>query len=109
MGCSPGLGFVYVGHENSFTYDIADLYKADITIPLAFQVAATEPSDYGAVMRRKTRDAMVEHHILEHMVHDIRQLLLGEDRSDDGDVVYLWNDADVLAQSGISYGKALES
>ena len=34
--CSPGLGFVHVGHENSFVYDIADLYKADITIPLAF-------------------------------------------------------------------------
>ena len=36
LGCSPGLGFVHVGHENSFVYDIADLYKAEVTIPLAF-------------------------------------------------------------------------
>jgi CRISPR-associated protein Cas1 len=40
LGCSPGLGFVHTGHERSFVYDIADLYKAEITIPIAFQVAA---------------------------------------------------------------------
>lgn len=28
LGCSAGLGFLHVGHENSFVYDIADLYKA---------------------------------------------------------------------------------
>jgi CRISPR-associated protein Cas1 len=32
MGCSPGLGFIHTGHERSFVYDIADLYKAEITI-----------------------------------------------------------------------------
>lgn len=42
LGCSPGLGFVHTGHECSFVYDIADLYKADITIPLAFELAATD-------------------------------------------------------------------
>ena len=26
LGCSPGLGFVHVGHERSFVYDVADLY-----------------------------------------------------------------------------------
>ena len=25
LGCSPGLGFVHVGHERSFVYDLADL------------------------------------------------------------------------------------
>ena len=30
-------------------------------------------------MRRRVRDAMVEHHILERMVHDIRWLLLTEE------------------------------
>ena len=34
------LGFVHVGHENSFVYDIADLYKAETTIPVAFEMAA---------------------------------------------------------------------
>ena len=34
LGISPGLGFVHTGHDLSFVYDIADLYKADTTIPL---------------------------------------------------------------------------
>ena len=34
LGCSPGLGFVHVGHELSFVYDIADLYKAEVRFRL---------------------------------------------------------------------------
>lgn len=36
LGCSPGLGFVHTGHERSFVYDVADLYKAELSIPVAF-------------------------------------------------------------------------
>lgn len=79
LGCAPGLGFVHVGHECSFVYDIADLYKAEVTIPIAFEVAAQAPEDLPAVVRRRVRDTMVEHHILERMVHDIRWLLLTEE------------------------------
>ena len=79
LGCAPGLGFVHVGHECSFVYDIADLYKAEVTIPIAFEVAEQAPEDLPAVVRRRVRDAMVEHHILERMVHDIRWLLLTEE------------------------------
>lgn len=92
LGCSPGLGFVHVGHENSFTYDIADLYKAEITIPLAFELAAQLPEDLPAVMRRRVRDALVSHHILERMVKDIHWLLSDKDAQDDAsDIVYLWD------------------
>lgn len=38
LGCSPGLGFVHTGHDRSFVYDVADLYKAECTIPIAFNV-----------------------------------------------------------------------
>lgn len=38
LGCSPGLGFIHVGHENSFVYDIADLYKVEIIVPLALNL-----------------------------------------------------------------------
>ena len=37
LGLAPGLGFVHTGHERSFVYDIADLYKAETTIPLHFR------------------------------------------------------------------------
>lgn len=48
LGCSPALGFVHTGHVRSFVYDVADLYKAEITIPIAFDVAASNPSEVGS-------------------------------------------------------------
>ena len=106
LGCSPGLGFVHVGHENSFVYDIADLYKAEIVIPLAFEVAAENPPDLPAVMRRKTRDAIVSANLLERMVKDIRFLLNGKIESDSEDAkLYLWDNIRDSLPSGKSYGK----
>lgn len=43
-------------------YDIADLYKAEVTIPIAFEAAVQAPEDLPAVVRSRVRDAMVEHH-----------------------------------------------
>lgn len=104
LGCAPGLGFVHVGHECSFVYDIADLYKAEVTIPIAFEVAAQAPEDLPAVVRRRVRDAMVEHHILERMVHDIRYLLLNTDEPEqEPEVVYLWDDRIGAVANGINY------
>jgi len=39
-GYSPAIGFIHTGTMLSFVYDIADLYKTDLTVPLAFRVAA---------------------------------------------------------------------
>ena len=109
LGCSPGLGFVHVGHENSFVYDIADLYKADITIPLAFEVAATiSKEEIPSVMRRKTRDKMVKMNILKQMVHDIKSLLAQEGEAEVSDAVYLWDNRVGEVENGRSYGEDLE-
>ncbi len=107
MGCAPGLGFVHVGHEKSFVYDVADLYKAEVTIPIAFEIAAEQPEDLPAVVRRRVRDAMVQQHILERMVHDIKYLLAAEDEppEDGGNEVRLWNNQREAVANGISYGK----
>ena len=45
LGFSPGLGFIHTGKQMSFVYDIADLYKADITIPAAFSAVAENLHD----------------------------------------------------------------
>ncbi len=104
LGCSPGLGFVHVGHDNAFVYDIADLYKAEITIPLAFEVASREEKDnIASVMRRETRDAMVQHHILEKMVHDVHALLKKE-QEEELDAVFLWDNKTGSVENGHSYG-----
>lgn len=105
LGCSPGLGFVHVGHELSFVYDIADLYKAEITIPIAFELAALHPDDIGAVTRRRVRDAMTETNLLERMVQDIHRLLdTGpEEQANIPDVIYLWDDKIGQIANGRNY------
>ncbi|WP_347957274.1 type I-E CRISPR-associated endonuclease Cas1e [Gordonia aichiensis] len=102
LGCSPGLGFVHTGHDRSFVYDVADLYKAEITIPVAFDVAETieredlPEDDVGGITRRAVRDAVRSGAILTRCVRDIHQLLLpGDDRGnvddDYADVIELWD------------------
>lgn len=109
LGCSPGLGFVHVGHENSFVYDIADLYKAELVIPLAFEVAAENPPDLPSVMRRKMRDAMTNARILERMVKDIRTLLYASDGVQEREAeLFLWDNLRQEVPSGHSYGKENE-
>ena len=110
MGCSPGLGFVHIGHERSFVYDIADLYKAEISIPVAFQTAAEKPVDIGAETRRKMRDAVFDLSILPRMVRDIKGLLLSEASSEsDGELtpesnhLGLWDEKAGEVAAGRSY------
>ncbi|MBN1891895.1 MAG: type I-E CRISPR-associated endonuclease Cas1 [Clostridiales bacterium] len=107
LGCSPGLGFVHTGHERSFVYDIADLYKAEITIPISFEVAAEQPEDIGACTRHRVRDAISDGHILMRAVKDIRQLILGaeEDVVETG-VLHLWDDKTGLVPNAVSYGRS---
>lgn len=107
MGCSAGLGFVHIGHENSFVYDIADLYKAETTIPIAFEIAAQQPDDLPAMTRRRVRDTFVQQHILERMVRDIKWLLSDSEGNSppQEDTVLLWNNQREALRNGVSYGK----
>lgn len=104
LGCAPGLGFIHVGHERSFVYDISDLYKSEITIPIAFQTAAEAPEDLPAIVRRRVRDAMVSARILERMVHDIRWLLSpAEESMELEEAIYLWDNQRGVVSNGINY------
>ena len=111
IGCAPGLGFVHAGHERSFVYDIADLYKGDITIPIAFEVAAENPDDIGSITRHRVRDAIADGHILKQAVTDIRTLLLEEvDQEElEVDVLHLWDDKAGAVPNAVSYGKDIPS
>jgi CRISPR-associated protein Cas1 len=107
LGCAPGLGFVHTGHDRSFVYDIADLYKADTSIPVAFDVAANGSIDIGATTRRAMRDVMFGERLIERCVGDVRTLLGAvEFESDDGvsaDVVALWNETGEAVGGGRNY------
>jgi CRISPR-associated protein Cas1 len=112
LGCTPGLGFVHTGHERSFVYDIAELYKAEITIPVAFDVIAGEPTDIAADTRRAMRDRMYGTAFLDRCVDDIRSLLLSdaleaeraaEEDPWDEDLVRLWDEARGDVAGGVNY------
>ncbi|MDR0991374.1 MAG: type I-E CRISPR-associated endonuclease Cas1e [Ruminococcus sp.] len=107
LGLSPGLGFVHSGHQLAFVYDIADLYKADITIPLAFEVAAKcgENDDIGGVMRRETRDKISDGHILERCVKDLHHLLDNEnaENAPETSVLNLWDGSNRFVEAHKSW------
>lgn len=106
LGMSPGLGFVHTGHDLSFVYDIADLYKADLTIPLAFEVASKfEPTDDIAnITRLKVRDLFYDGKISAKIVEDL-QYLLDIDKSDKIliESFGLWDDKEELVKYGVNY------
>lgn len=104
LGCSPGLGFVHVGHELSFVYDIADLYKAEITIPIAFEIASGLIEDVDGETRRKVRDALKNGKILDRMVHDIKWLFSDDFKEEDyQSTLYLWDNLEGEKEHGVSY------
>lgn len=106
LGCSPGLGFIHTGHERSFVYDIADLYKAQVTIPIAFATCAQGTEDIAGRTRRAVRDALWTHRVLERSVRDINTLLRGEEEEQahiEAELLYLWDDREGQVAAGISY------
>jgi len=74
-GYSPALGFIHTGKMLSFVYDIADLYKADTTIPLAFHTVAEGETNLESRIRHACRDAFHSERILKRIIPDIERAL----------------------------------
>lgn len=74
-GFLPALGFIHTGRMLSFVYDIADLYKTDLTIPMAFEVAAAGHANVEQRVRRSVREAAYGARLLQRIVPDIRHVL----------------------------------
>lgn len=72
IGLSPALGFVHTGKALSFVYDVADLYKCEILVPLAFRLAAENPPKLDSVVRRACRDAFRQSRLIERAGHATR-------------------------------------
>jgi CRISPR-associated protein Cas1 len=74
-GYSPSIGFVHTGKQLSFVYDIADLYKTDLTIPCAFETVAEGTDDVERRVRIRSRDLFHEQRLLGRIVPDISEVL----------------------------------
>lgn len=92
-GFSPALGFIHTGKMLSFVYDVADLYKAEVTIPAAFRAAAEEKDGLERRVRVTCRDQFVATRILEKIIPDIQKALMLPRQGTTGDTAPFDQDA----------------
>ena len=105
LGFVPALGVVHTGTDRSFVYDVADLYKAEISIPAAFDAVAAQQGSPSIEVRRRVRDQVVSHRLMPRMVRDLKALF---DVPDDFLVsdaeLMLWSELEVIA-SGVNWAE----
>jgi CRISPR-associated protein Cas1 len=106
LGCSPALGFVHNGTQQSFVYDVADLYKAKVTVPLAFGLGNSHDPEGEA--RRRLREDFRLLKLMPTIVNDIQALLdpsaARTARQPSAEVVSLWDPEAGAVPSGVNYG-----
>jgi CRISPR-associated protein Cas1 len=84
-GYAPAIGFLHSGKPQSFVYDIADLFKFETVVPVAFRVAAAVQagrpldgrpvSDPVGEVRRRCRDSFRRSQILTRLIPAIEDVL----------------------------------
>jgi CRISPR-associated protein Cas1 len=75
-GFSPALGFIHTGKMLSFVYDVADFYKTEVTVPIAFRAAAEAKGALERQVRITCRDQFVSTRLLERIIPDIQTALM---------------------------------
>lgn len=118
-GYSPALGFIHTGKQLSFVYDVADLYKVDVIIPAAFEVAAWQNASVEQQMRITCRQKFQDARLMQRILPDIAQLFdlaglpaVSDDPGWDAESAMpgaLWNpagsdDPGGRVQGGVNYG-----
>ena len=75
-GYAPAVGFIHTGKPLSFVYDIADLYKFETVVPVAFKVAASSPAGSPErAVRLGCRDIFRRTKLLDRIIPDIEAVL----------------------------------
>lgn len=74
-GYAPAIGFIHTGKPLSFVYDVADIYKFETVVPMAFGIAAKSPANPEREVRLKCRDIFRQSKILERIIPDIEAIL----------------------------------
>lgn len=75
-GYAPAVGFIHTGKPLSFVYDIADIYKFETVVPVAFKVAASHShGNPERAVRLGCRDVFRQTKVLDRIIPDIEQIL----------------------------------
>ena len=75
-GYAPAVGFIHTGKPLSFVYDVADIYKFETVVPVAFKVAASNPpGNPERAVRLGCRDIFRQTRLLDRIIPDIEDIL----------------------------------
>lgn len=74
-GYAPAVGFIHTGKPLSFVYDVADVFKFETVVPVAFQVAAKKAGNPEREVRLKCRDIFRQTRLLERIIPSIEEML----------------------------------
>jgi CRISPR-associated protein Cas1 len=74
-GYAPAVGFIHTGKPQSFVYDIADLFKFETVVPMAFRIAAKKPNEPEREVRVACRDAFRQSRLLKRIIPAIEEVL----------------------------------
>jgi len=74
-GYAPAVGFIHTGKPLSFVYDIADLFKFETVVPVAFRIAGSPPTDPERAVRLACRDIFRSTNLLAKIIPTIEQVL----------------------------------
>ncbi|TQV61578.1 MAG: type I-E CRISPR-associated endonuclease Cas1 [Halothiobacillaceae bacterium] len=87
VGALPPLGFIHEQSSNAFTLDIADLYRVDITVPLAFGAVKAHQDGKAPSLEREVRQRAArmfrQDKLIPKMIDRIKELLDVDDRDRD--------------------------
>lgn len=74
-GYAPAVGFIHTGKPLSFVYDIADIFKFDSVVPIAFRIAGKNPHNPDREIRLACRDIFRSNRVLEKIIPTIEEVL----------------------------------
>jgi len=74
-GYAPAVGFIHTGKPLSFVYDIADLFKFETVVPIAFRIAAKRPHAPDREVRLACRDIFRATNLLGNIIPTIAEVL----------------------------------
>lgn len=74
-GYAPAVGFIHTGKPQSFVYDIADIFKFDTVVPVAFRIAARKPHNAERDVRLACRDVFRQSRLLHKIIPTIQEVL----------------------------------
>lgn len=87
VGALPPLGFIHEESSNAFTLDIADLYRTEVSLPLAFSVARKAMDNPRILLEREIRKEAArqfrKQKLIPEMIDRIKELLHVDDRGGD--------------------------